>query len=224
MKPIQIFLMAFATPDYLPDLGEMDKSLARVAKERRSRVCFAMGDEVFVHLREHTLPPMTWASATSKKAGLVLQTLTESLEYPDSWVMYLDADARFIKPPPFRTLLEGAGVDGLNVLAHLFPHPRKGPELLTGTLFFRSCPAAQGILYDWAERCENNTGVWDQRHLENVLGTRSDLAPLVGNLGYQWCWIDGGKQPDLSEQVFGPRPADVCIVHTQASRRLKNKE
>lgn len=237
MKPISIVLVAFATPDYEPELDAMAESLGSVSEavmehSSASLPCVAtykMREEVYVHFCPKYLPAMKWADATSAKPGIILDAMQDGTIMAD-WFMYLDADARFVRQPPFRAMhdqeAEGMRMPSV-VSAHVFSHPRKGPELLSGTLLFRAGEEARQIVAGWSQRCLDDPGKWDQKHLTDELDSRGMLMQGANInklliLGPEWCWIDGGREPDLSEQAYGHRVP--FIIQTQASRRLKHKE
>ncbi len=145
----------------------------------------------------------SWALNTSYKPVFLAEMLGT---HEDDCVVYVDVDAEFIRYPTWFDSFEG------NVAAYRFPWTeyrawdvRK--ELLSGTLFLRSCKSVRWMVDRWAGLCEASPNIWDQKHLETaLLGVEgfAELPPEYCKIfdKMEWC-------------------TDPVIVHYQASRGVR---
>jgi hypothetical protein len=203
--------------------GSLDMELKKFATPE-GQILY-MVDEIAVPPPYADDGPQRWMWATSHKPTFLLTLLrNDNVALMADWLMYVDADARFCGPEMrklhWRPVMERISIRTSTpflMAGHIFSHPRKGLELLSGTLLLRRCPETIAIVEAWERSCQANPAVWDQKHLENVIQNAGPVKFL--NLPPEWCWIDGGRQPDLSEQSYGKR--EPFIQHTQASRRHK---
>lgn len=124
----------------------------------------------------------------------------------DAPVVWVDADARIVQRPElFFNDENGYPRLRCDVAAHY----RWGEELLSGTLYFSGTFRASEICRIWARECEASPGEWDQKVLQRILADGD--------------W-DVERLPASYTAVFDdPKmTGDAVILHTQASRRLKN--
>lgn len=143
----------------------------------------------------------SWERNCQLKAEVLLNA-AEELKRP---FLYVDADARFEKPP---TLFDIHWHGYYDIGIHFF----QGAELLTGTIWVNPTLHTKRVLCDWIALCEKMPGTWDQKVLERVLGMQTRFRVL--HLPPEYTWIY-----DLSQQHYGER--SPVIVHYQASRRYK---
>jgi len=139
----------------------------------------------------------SWSKNTRIKAEIVLK----ELEYGN--VVYVDADARFLKYP---SLFDNLDCD---VAFHRLNNPGNQNELLGGTLFFKSSEKVKDIVKEWIIECNQEDNVWEQQLLDKVI-KRNDLNIYL--LSVEYCAIF--DHPSIKGK-------DVVILHTQASRQLK---
>lgn len=148
----------------------------------------------------------SWQKNTQYKARFLLQMLKE---HPGEPLLYVDADAEFVRAPAlFRTITAACGV-------HWRDKGNKVKELLSGTIYLNGGPESHRLVEDWITENDQNPDVWDQRTLQGVLIREKAL--------------DGAHIPYRHEDI----PAEYCaifdtmhvekpvILHHQASRRLK---
>ena len=152
------------------------------------------------HDLPHWIEPLddtgAWVTNCAQKPAF-LRRAREHFRGPLVW---LDADARVVRPP---TLFDTLDCD---VAGHWF----KGAELLSSALYFADTEAARQILDAWCAQQERNRVVWDQKVLQHVL--------LHGAPG--WRIVD---LPAQYSAIFDAGIADPVIVQGQASRRLKRR-
>ena len=153
----------------------------------------------------------SWIANTSYKPTFIRDMLNK---YQES-ITYVDVDAEIWRNP----VLLGKMPRSIDVACHYLDWwlfwkgvPRMGVlELLTGTAYFKHSKKVLGLLDEYVELCEKNPGVWEQKHLQNLLERRTDIK--VGNLPAEYCAIikrDGTIPSYITKPV---------IVHKQASRQ-----
>ena len=173
--------------------------------------------------------PMTWRAATLSKPYFILYQLCAAiLRAVDGPVIWLDADARVDQPAAFREYVAMVAEKHPGKVGfHRLPRPDdpRGPECVLSTIIFapplwRCLP----LVCAWLAECEERPGerTPDQEPLEHLLapGSAIDWYPHTFPIPPEFCWIDGGLNPDVSEMHYGKRTA--IVRQTQASRRLKN--
>lgn len=141
------------------------------------------------------------------------QFLLEKLEEHQRPIVWVDADAIFLKQP---VLFDSLECDiALRTYDELpLEHPSK---LITGTLYLAPNPKVRILLTDWATECqkmlqEGKKEVWDQIALKRVLLQKKDieLFPLPD----AYCAIYDKNLTPSEEAV---------ILHYQASRLFKKE-
>lgn len=138
----------------------------------------------------------SWELNCGRKAAF-LQAMRAS--HPDCPLVWLDADARVLRPP---TLFDELTCD-------FAAHWKDGDELLSGTMFIGATDAAGELLETWRIECEQNPHEWDQKVLQRIIN-REPARWTTERLPASYTAIfDAG----MSE--------NPVIEHRQASRRLK---
>lgn len=138
----------------------------------------------------------TWEMNCGRKASFLLSMRQR---HPGKPLVWLDADARVIRPP---TLFDELTCD-------FAAHWKDGDELLSGTMFIGATEAAGELLEMWRIECEQNPTEWDQRALQRIIN-REPARWSIERLPASYTAIfDAG----MSE--------NPVIEHRQASRRLK---
>lgn len=140
-----------------------------------------------------------WAENCNLKS-YVIKCLRE--EYPDSVLVWIDADAKIEREPVLFSELNGADV------AY---HTVDNKILASGTLAFMPTEMGNKLLDTWAYECEKNPDKWDQLTLHKCV---RELNPKVYNLPEEYCRIFDRKTPCNNP----------VIVHYQESRNRKQRE
>lgn len=143
-----------------------------------------------------------WYKNTSYKAEFIIQMLQTT----NQDVVYVDVDARLMRDPALFDSLD------CEIAFHRLNCRFRGNELLGGTVFFKNCEKIKEMLKVWAEDCLDNYHVWEQEKLDKCV-KKSDLNVYL--LPVEYCAIF--DHPSATG-------ADVVLLHTQASRRLKRGE
>lgn len=149
---------------------------------------------------------MASAGSWVKNCGLKAHVISGVIQQAKTPIVWLDADARVAQYP--------ALFDNLHERADFAAHWLRD-ELLSGTLFFNDTAPARKLVDEWTKACAASPGEWDQKVLQRILTTGLRIERLPA----EYCWIEGGRRPDISEQCYGRR--EPVIVQTQASRRLR---
>ena len=140
----------------------------------------------------------TWQKNTQHKAKVVRYALNDNKEN----IVYLDADARIRQYPKLFDTLD----------ADMGCHFRRGRELLSGTVFFKNCPACHMVVNDWIEENKQHPDLWDQKTLHAVvLRYQAEGKLKVENTPPAYTQIH-----DSMAHYGAP-----VIEHMQASRTLK---
>lgn len=160
----------------------------------------------------------SWVANTAIKGEFILECLTK-FKRP---ICFLDSDAYINKYPDlFFKLSEN--IDLAYLLFNWYGHWRNQPEntskmeLLSGTMVFNYNDKIISLCKEWIEATQKNLNIWEQKVLENIVNSKKDLN--IYNLPYEYCCVlmhDYTIPKYLKEE-------DCVIIHTQASRRYKNK-
>ena len=139
----------------------------------------------------------SWEENCALKSTVLLRALED---YEDD-LLYVDIDARLMRPLPVDTLGELPGLcfwnrwsDGVR-------------ELCSGTIYLPNNDSSKVLLETWNRYQKYNPKVWDQKVLQHVVETKD--FPYI-ELDHDWISISGHIQRE-----------NPIIHHTQASRRLK---
>jgi len=143
----------------------------------------------------------SWEKNCSIKPSFLLKKLEES-HRPLVWI---DADARLLKPP---LLFDSIKAElAFRMHTHLpLDHPSK---VLTGTLYLKPTEKVKRLLICWEKLCKKNGG-WDQIAFKEAL--LKENPSNFALLPEAYCAIFD-KTSLLKEEIV--------ILHTQASRLLK---
>ena len=147
----------------------------------------------------------SWAANTSYKPTFLKQMMKK---FPDHNIVYIDCDAEFKSYPVLFDDLD------CEIAVHNFDktqHPRitrLGFEILSGTIFFKNVKKVYDLIERWEGRCQRISHVWDQRHLENLIGKE------YYNLPPEYCTIF-----DVMSHIKNP-----VIVHYQTSRKVRRNK
>lgn len=153
-----------------------------------------------------------WETNTQMKAPYILQKLKDS----DS-VVWTDADSRVIHYPEFfDTITTDVGMFFLKSDWVLPEHSiLKNVEyyLQSGTMYFKNNERVIKLIERWIELNAEDPRQWDQWTLQKAL-LESDVT--VTQLPPEYIFIEGSSSA-VYENI------SPIILHTQASRRFKNK-
>jgi hypothetical protein len=141
----------------------------------------------------------SWVRNCARKADFIAEMMDE---YPGRPLVWLDADARVRQWPELLFHLD----------CDFAAHWKGGTELLSGTLYFGGTDAARRLVQPWAAMCRADPDVWDQKHLQRVVGNADGLR--VDTLPAPYVLIF-----DLMKDEGPP-----VIEHLQASRKLKDRQ
>jgi len=145
----------------------------------------------------------SWHKNTNYKPTFVKKMLRK---FPDSDIIYVDVDARFMKYPILFDTLD------CDIAVHEFDRSNwpkgRGKEVLSGTIFLRNNERVFNLIERWEDECKKNLEIWDQKSLEKILN--GNFYRLPG----EYCKIFG-----VMRKIKEP-----IIIHYQASRGVrKNK-
>ena len=147
----------------------------------------------------------SWYKNTGYKPTFLKEMLKK---FPDDNIVYIDADAEFFAYPNlFETLDCNVGVHHFDLSLH-GNRTLIGFDVLSGTIFLKNNEEVYNIVTNWENECKKKPHVWDQRHLEKVLGGN------FYNLPYEYCAIF-----NLMSHIKNP-----IIVHYQCSREIRKKK
>lgn len=134
------------------------------------------------------------------------------LQYDGRPLVFLDADARVVKPPVLFGEINRGGFD-------FAAHWLNDHELISACLYFAPTRPAWELVRKWqAEVAANpNQSTADQACLQAVVENSPGLNQY--RLPPTYNWISGGRDCDISEQMYGKM--EPTIVQTQASRRFR---
>jgi len=138
----------------------------------------------------------SWVFNCGLKSKILLQALTDTKED----LLYLDADARVVKLPPFEEL-----IPTLPGIAW-WDNPSRGRELNSSVLFLPNSYNTESMLLEWQQEQSKSPEEWDQKVLQRIAPKHKHQV-----LDERWACIDTFMKPN----------ENTCILQTQASRRLK---
>ena len=142
----------------------------------------------------------SWVKNCGQKASVIRRAIDDT----EDNILYLDIDARAVRQPPFEEIEKQ--IPGFCV----WHGHRRGPELLSGTIYFPNNDLSRLVLDAWMVAQQASPNVWDQKVLQTIY-QRFDHF----NLGNHWVKIfDNSKMDNGIEPIF---------VHYQASRRNKRR-
>lgn len=143
----------------------------------------------------------SWDANTKYKPVHLLKILDK---YPDSNVVWLDADAiLYGYPALFENIEEDLGV-------HYLVHPPRPPELLTGTMFLRNNERIRKLLDVWIKGCQLDPR-WEQKILQDIVNKKTIPGLTVYTLPPQYCKI-------FDTMRATPNP---IVEHYQYSRKVR---
>ena len=143
----------------------------------------------------------SWDANTKYKPRHLLNTLNK---YPDSNVVWLDADAIvYAYPVLFENIQEDLGV-------HYLIHPSRPPELLTGTMFLQNNERIRKLLDVWIKGCQLDAR-WEQKILQDIVNKKTVPGLTVNVLPPQYCKI-------FDTMRTTPNPV---VEHFQYSRNVR---
>ena len=148
----------------------------------------------------------SWSHAVMAKPKLILETL----ESTKRDILYVDADAEFMRVPDWKQL------DHIDVGWHEFKRSKHADlEYLTGTMYFRYSPDVLAFVRDWSIATLDYawSSTPEQASLKATWAKWSDRL-IKRALGPEWTFVFD----DFLEIYPGVTPT---ILHHQASRRLR---
>jgi hypothetical protein len=142
-----------------------------------------------------------WDINTKFKPEFILKMMEK---YPERPIVWVDADAVFVKCPELLFNIEE------DIAVHYY---KEGRELVSNLVYFAPTKKAEKILNKWKEACEDpeKEAVWDQQILQKILESNSKSVK-VNRLPPEYCYILLGKNP---------AGIDPVVEQRQASRSLK---
>jgi hypothetical protein len=143
----------------------------------------------------------TWDKNTKYKPVHLKNMLDK---YPDSAVVWLDADAILYNYP---TLFENIKED---LAVHYLQHPPRPPELLTGTMFLQNNDKIRKLLDIWIKGCQLDAR-WEQKILQDIVNRKSVPDLSVLNLPGSYCKIF-----DTMKDI-----PNAVVEHYQYSRKVR---
>jgi len=149
-----------------------------------------------------------WKAAVMHKPRFILECLQQWEDYD---ILYTDADSIFRCIPDWRRF------NTADLAGHLFTRSRHhGPELLTGTLFFKNNPRVHDFVRRWVEITTNfqSSPTPEQESLAHLVKHSPEIK--FKDFGPEMVWIFD----DFRAIYPQGRP---IIEHFQASRRLRLK-
>jgi len=165
---------------------------------------------------------MRWVANCAMCPGFIQEMMRE---FPDKYILYLDADAEMLRRPslfldaPFHYDMAAPFINNRHI----------GRELVSNTLFFNRTDMAREVVNVWTElqeiRVEQMLNdeldrpyreAWDQRVLQDVIENMAGLS--VFELPWEYAKIDRLNGRELME---GVSPRRIVIAQHQASRRNK---
>ena len=141
----------------------------------------------------------SWEKNCQYKAVHIL----ESLNMFDENILWVDADAVFMRYPELFDEMDG------DIGYHYLEHRS---EILSGTLFLKNNGKVKDLVKKWIEINKTNN-LWDQKNLQAAVGSSDSLVNY--RLPAEYCRIYDNKYQHLT--------AEPVIVHYQASRRFKKQ-
>lgn len=157
----------------------------------------------------------SWFLNTAYKP-IFIREMMKKFEGECDFVVYVDVDAKFLGyPKNFDSI-------SCEIAAYIYDgreYRRNNwiPELLSGTLCFKICPACYDLVEAWAERCRLKPKVWDQKNLAHILSICHTDPPKVGYpIDFQVLPGEYCKIFDKMDYIREP-----IIVHFQASRDVR---
>lgn len=133
-------------------------------------------------------------------AGAKPELLMDILHEVDHDIVYVDADAVFMKYPVYFDKCK----------ADIALHRRGGKEVLSGTIFIKNNAEAMRVISAWVGRQREKPYLWDQKTLSEV------LKEYRGRFKFEDLPAEYTKIFDKMKEIKDP-----VIVHNQASRRFK---
>ena len=160
-------------------------------------------------LHQHEVPyrmrPFKCQGSWERNCAYKARIVRDALERRQGAVVWLDADARVLRPPT-----------DFGYMAGDFGAFYLDGALQSGTLYFADTAAARALAGAWVSATQGAPEKWDQQVLQGVVALARDEGLVEQRLPPEYCWIDR-----ISERRFGP--LDPVIYHRQASRRLKQE-
>jgi hypothetical protein len=142
-----------------------------------------------------------WLDNCKMNTKIILKAMEE---HPKENILYVDADAEFIRLPKLFIWFELQDVD---IMAHILRYP-KFTRACTGTLFLKNNNAVKGFLKDWQYLNKSNDELDDDNLLEALKGFAN-----FEELPQEYCSIDICRAQTSHNPV---------IKHWQRSRKFKD--
>ena len=167
---------------------------------------FSLNYHVFEILRENN----EWETICQKKPNFLLEVMNN---YPTRNIVWIDSDAIIEKSPDlFLKINKDLGFFYL------------GPELCSGTLFFKNSKLSKKILNEWIEQ----TTVINKLYIKNKFNRHNlydqvILQKLITNKGYKKHVFNIGVEYVAIFDHNSITNKHPVISHWQASRKLKYK-
>ena len=224
IQPSDLLVIGYYTPDadYRVRAENMKASVEAQGLECEIRERPSMARYIGNRPVEKPLP---WVLNCGQKADFIAEMMAE---YPDRFLLYLDADAQMEKRP---ALFFDHPVNYDFAVSYL-DNEFVTNELTSNTMFFSPTPETKALVVLWAtaQKVESNKALmgkypppfraaWDQRVLQNVVEAKVVPGLVVKRLPYEYAKIT--LTPRGNELMKGVRPEDIVISQHQASRENK---
>ena len=143
-----------------------------------------------------------WELNCARKASFIIDELSK---FPGEPLLYVDADAVFLKRPYFFETLKDK--------SHVYIRKKKSgfDELISATIYLPGNSESMRLMQAWQLEQANLPEVWDQKVLQLVLDNK-DNGFAYERLPHEYCHLFDDRIHLIDNPV---------IVQNQASRRLK---
>lgn len=167
MESSRMKIIAFYTPNYLPIVEELEKSIQRFGY-----------DYEIVEVEDRG----TWEENCGQKPEIIYDALKRHEEN----LLYLDADAVIVRELP----LEELESDEMMVYVMRWTSPQTGwiNELISGCIYLPYNETTLDVVKKWVRHQQANPMIWDQQTLGEVLNKLPNYK--FKQLSPEWNWIE----------------------------------
>jgi len=140
--------------------------------------------------------------------------------FSSSNIVWIDADARIKSYPHIFDEYENDGID--------FSVFQMGSQkrVTSGTIFMRNVPKVREFIHDWRLECRQCMDRIGDQHCLRKLIKREGYKKYdikYRSLPYSYCYIFDDSLRRLAPNI-PPLEGEPVVVHTQASRKYRNKK
>lgn len=191
MKYIVISFFTLDTP-YVAEAANLEASLKRFS----------------VPYKIYPRPNLgNWTRNTQQKSTVLADALRE---FPDTAVVWLDADAELLRNPEW---FEQAVKRDFDAAFYRLSSDWDRNELLSGTMFLHNTPVIRELMDAWST-LNQTINTWDQKTLQMLVDGDFKTKLRIEPLPVEYIKVD---RMDRFQAGMG----EPVVYHAQASRRLK---